>query len=1334
VVNVPRRLGDFEVQRRIGAGGTAEVFLATKRGAKGTEKRLVVKRLLPEHARSERLRTMFIHEAHLAMRLAHPNLVHVYELSDDPDGGLLLSMEYVDGADLARVLAEVKKRGERLPVPIALRVVEQAARGLHYAHEYKDEGADPLAIVHRDISPQNILVSKSGVVKVADLGVASASIVRDQTGVQPGKLRYMSPEQARGEKVDRRCDVYALGVVLYEVLRLASPYGDRKGAALARSVTNARFDPPLAKAPDIPDDVRPVLLRALAPDPALRTRTARDLAEALAQILFARGASVDDAAVEAALAPYIEAAGEIPTALSSTSDLPRAPAPSAPEISVSDAGSDEAPTVAAAPRAISRDPSSPDGALGPGDAVGRYVLSERLGRGGMAEVFRARDTVLGREVALKLLRTDTESASRERMLREAQAAAKFSHPGSVVVFDVGAHGDTPFIAMELVRGRTLSSYLGDASVPIGRRVRWSAAIARVLAAAHRAGLVHRDVKPSNVMIREDGEVKVLDFGVARLRQAELADAHQPELTAAGAIVGTPGYAAPEQLHGEAVDGRADQFAWGVTTYELFAGRRPWTGDSTGELIAQVLMHPFKPLAEAAPEVPPEVAHAVERALSREPEERFESLDEAADALAPFCEADPAVPASRGALSSVPLGLEGDAAAVPSLRQSSLPNIAIPPSTRAPGPSEPAPAPGRFRWAAALFGAAALLGGGAAWYLASGAHKDAAAPAAATAAATAPVVASVRCAPAAVTGDGDPEIARALGVGACARLGVELDVPWADAGSAETLDVRAEIGPDVTRVSLAIAGQGASASAREPLRAVDLAVAALAPKLAAPPLTPQQIHAWGADDEAGARRISRVFHRRDLRLSASIGSDAVRLLETDPGSPFSHLLALMVSAGGSDAFQHGREHALSLLGKLPPSRQHLLQGVLSVFPAEVDRKEAARLLRQSYAEAPNDADAVSLYIALGLRLGLPEAFALLDKMIVSDPTHAIVPLDNAILRAPDSDVERAVRYAERWIEILPEGRAAQPVAQAFMRAGKLDEVRRSLDFGKRLGLATMGEPITYEGGEMDVQLALLDTAHALEHARALLADPRPFARTQGIHGEVSALFLDGRLRDVIAAFGSGSRLVTDTGEADGAAELLVRGLHAGRWLGRTFVEPAQVEWLRRTAKAQDQLLRAVRAEALIQLALAATGPGAAAPRKAALEAIQAEAAASGDDRVLHDDLVMLTVPLVRALHGDKAATLAYLDAEHARGAVRFRPSIDAGLAFEALGDTAAAERAYAAAADLAFVRESGLERVIAAVRLHGLHPDAPAAGVDHGLHAKLAASADPALIEAIQKLR
>src|SRR3954452_3969219 len=208
----PKRLADFEIIRRLGAGGMAEVFLAKKRGAEGTFKLLVVKRILPAHVSSRRFRTMFVEEAQLATRLNHPNIVQVYEFSDHGDEGLLLSMEYVEGFDLGKLMNAAKQKGARIPPLTAAFIVSEAARGLHYAHERKDEGGMPLAIVHRDVSPQNILLSHEGVVKIADFGIATANLSSDEPGVLKGKFRYMWPRQARGERVDRRSYIYALGV------------------------------------------------------------------------------------------------------------------------------------------------------------------------------------------------------------------------------------------------------------------------------------------------------------------------------------------------------------------------------------------------------------------------------------------------------------------------------------------------------------------------------------------------------------------------------------------------------------------------------------------------------------------------------------------------------------------------------------------------------------------------------------------------------------------------------------------------------------------------------------------------------------------------------------------------------------------------------------------------------------------------------------------------------------------------------------------------------------------------------------------------------------------
>jgi tetratricopeptide (TPR) repeat protein len=298
----PSQLADFEILHRLGAGGMAEVFLAKKRGAEGTFKLLVVKRILPVHGASRRFRSMFVEEAQLATRLNHPNIVQVYEFSDHGEEGLVLSMEYVEGYDLGRVISAARKEGTRIPPLVAAFVVAEAAKGLHYAHERKDERGTPLDIVHRDVSPQNILVSHEGVVKIADFGIASASLFRDEPGVLKGKVGYMSPEQARREKVDRRSDIYSLGVVLYEVLALRSPFGKLDDEALYEAVQEGRFEPPTAFAPDLPPELEAIALRALALHPEERFQTARDMAGAIARVILARQELVDNASVEQTLA------------------------------------------------------------------------------------------------------------------------------------------------------------------------------------------------------------------------------------------------------------------------------------------------------------------------------------------------------------------------------------------------------------------------------------------------------------------------------------------------------------------------------------------------------------------------------------------------------------------------------------------------------------------------------------------------------------------------------------------------------------------------------------------------------------------------------------------------------------------------------------------------------------------------------------------------------------------------------------------------------------------------------------------------------------------------
>ena len=170
--SIPKKLADFEVLRRLGVGGMAEVFLAKKRGAEATFKLLVLKRILPQFGSSRRFRTMFAEEAQLATRLNHPNIVQVYEFQDYGDEGQLLSMEYVEGPDLRRVMRASRAKHKRVGAYVSAFIIGEVAKGLHYAHERKDERGNPMAIVHRDVSPQNILVAFDGGVKIADFGIA----------------------------------------------------------------------------------------------------------------------------------------------------------------------------------------------------------------------------------------------------------------------------------------------------------------------------------------------------------------------------------------------------------------------------------------------------------------------------------------------------------------------------------------------------------------------------------------------------------------------------------------------------------------------------------------------------------------------------------------------------------------------------------------------------------------------------------------------------------------------------------------------------------------------------------------------------------------------------------------------------------------------------------------------------------------------------------------------------------------------------------------------------------------------------------------------------------
>ncbi len=293
----PESLGRYRVVRRLGAGGMAEVFLAKTTGAEGIEKVLVVKRVLPGFARSVKFISMFIDEAKVAMRLNHPNIVQVYAFEQVRDE-LVLAMEYVDGLDLGRLLSAARRQGRRIPHDLCAFIVSEIAKGLDYAHNRKDESGVPMEIVHRDVSPQNVLISYDGVVKVADFGIARARLVSEDTGVIKGKFSYMSPEQARGQRVDRRSDVYSLGVLLAELLMNRTMYPGQQGMEVLEQVRDGRFTRPRQVDPNVPLELEQVVLRATSFDREERYQTARSLAGVLSRWLHEQDEILDSADLE----------------------------------------------------------------------------------------------------------------------------------------------------------------------------------------------------------------------------------------------------------------------------------------------------------------------------------------------------------------------------------------------------------------------------------------------------------------------------------------------------------------------------------------------------------------------------------------------------------------------------------------------------------------------------------------------------------------------------------------------------------------------------------------------------------------------------------------------------------------------------------------------------------------------------------------------------------------------------------------------------------------------------------------------------------------------------
>jgi len=295
-------VGRYDVIRPLARGGMAELYLGRARGIEGFEKLVVLKCIRQEYEHEGDFIRMFLDEARLAATMSHPNIAQVFDV-DRSDGRYFFAMEYVDGHDLLAIRKAARASGGRLPLEHVLAIAVGVTAALHYAHELRDAEGRPRGVVHRDVSPSNVLVSHDGAVKLVDFGIARAAgrLTTTRAGTLKGKVRYMSPEQCAAQELDRRSDIYSLGAVLYELTTDHAPFSAEADVALAHRIATEDAPPPSSRIAAYPPELERIVMRALARDRDARYPTAQALQVDLENLAVERGLAISPVGLAASL-------------------------------------------------------------------------------------------------------------------------------------------------------------------------------------------------------------------------------------------------------------------------------------------------------------------------------------------------------------------------------------------------------------------------------------------------------------------------------------------------------------------------------------------------------------------------------------------------------------------------------------------------------------------------------------------------------------------------------------------------------------------------------------------------------------------------------------------------------------------------------------------------------------------------------------------------------------------------------------------------------------------------------------------------------------------------
>lgn len=628
-ISASRSLGRWTLLKPLARGGMGEVYLATSGDIEGAERPAVVKLIRREHAQDKSFLARFFDEARIQAQLHHPGVAQVLEASTDQSGKPYVVLEHVEGRNLSDVRSRASQLNVQLSWADAVAIAIRLGEALHHVHERTDASGKALSIVHRDLSPQNVMVGYAGDVKLIDFGTARGENRRCQTvsGIVFAKPGYVAPEVANQNQPGPQADLYALGVILWELVMGRRFLTGDPTEHLTQVATGTHNPPAVSLTNNVPLELDTVIARLTAPRLQDRFETAKEAVTALGRVL-SRASSLADGerSIRGRLAHLM---GRL---------YPSEPTRTRAEFANLVAGHRQR-----SERQLDVPKSPKPDAAGLKDVLPgtRYRILSELSRSSLSVVHEAEHVDLGRRVALKVLPAEHCSNPRfeAQFRREARALVQLRHDALVTLHDFGVSSDgRPFYAMELLHGETLKHTLAGGPLDWRRAVRIALDICGALASAHHRGIIHRDVKPANVFLTDSGETKLIDFGISQAEAAAPPKEGEPEAAkddsseqpadqdGAVCLHGTPEYMAPEQLGRETVDERADLYALASVTYEMITGYPPHSTGSSDSVMALVdakkherVLAPSKGGAQGTPKA---LDAALIKALHPQPEQRF----------------------------------------------------------------------------------------------------------------------------------------------------------------------------------------------------------------------------------------------------------------------------------------------------------------------------------------------------------------------------------------------------------------------------------------------------------------------------------------------------------------------------------------------------------------------------------------------------------------------------------------------------------------------------------------------------------------------------------------